>query len=161
MSLFNVRNIIFYPICGIRKDFKSFKSVDIESVDGFQGQEKDIIIISCVRTDATGFLKNPNRLNVALTRAKHSLYIIGDTGCLSQVFLSPFNLETLIITFIWDDNSLNACFYPCFLQVPMWKCLIQEAAAKNNKYNVNPDFKVDIKLLKSQLRNQLSKPGNG
>jgi len=59
--------------------------VEVDTVDSFQGREKDIIIISCVRTDDTGFLKNPSRLNVALTRAKYSLLMIGDAECLKKV----------------------------------------------------------------------------
>jgi len=64
---------------------KSKNNVEVDTVDSFQGREKDIIIMSCVRTDATGFLKNHQRLNVALTRAKHSLIVIGDAKCLLQV----------------------------------------------------------------------------
>lgn len=53
--------------------------VDINTCDGFQGQEKDIIILSCVRTfesnRSVGFLKSFQRVNVALTRAKHCLIV--------------------------------------------------------------------------------------
>lgn len=55
--------------------------VDFNTIDGFQGQEKEIIIISCVRADDTksgvGFLKDFRRMNVALTRAKTSMWILG------------------------------------------------------------------------------------
>lgn len=58
------------------------------TVDGFQGQEKDIIILSCVRSGpnlkAIGFLKDPRRMNVALTRAKSSLFIIGNGPTLER-----------------------------------------------------------------------------
>lgn len=58
------------------------------TVDGFQGQEKDIIILSCVRSgpnlQSIGFLKDPRRMNVALTRAKSSLFIIGNGPTLER-----------------------------------------------------------------------------
>lgn len=50
----------------------------VGTVDGFQGQEKPVIIISCVRVGQTiGFLKDAKRLNVALTRAQKTLVIVG------------------------------------------------------------------------------------
>lgn len=56
--------------------------IDFNTVDGFQGQEKDIIILSCVRSAAEprsiGFLSDRRRLNVAVTRAKSNLFIIGN-----------------------------------------------------------------------------------
>lgn len=52
--------------------------VSVNTVDSFQGMENDIIIISCVRFQPNCFLQNEQRLNVALTRAKQALYIIGN-----------------------------------------------------------------------------------
>ncbi|XP_066250848.1 probable helicase senataxin isoform X2 [Euwallacea similis] len=52
--------------------------ITANTVDSFQGSENDIIIISCVRDSSNSFLQNGNRLNVALTRAKQALYIIGN-----------------------------------------------------------------------------------
>ncbi|XWS34413.1 hypothetical protein CRYUN_Cryun21dG0036400 [Craigia yunnanensis] len=56
-------------------------AVKVKSVDGFQGGEEDIIIISTVRSNssgAIGFISNSQRTNVALTRARHSLWILGN-----------------------------------------------------------------------------------
>ncbi|KAJ8442442.1 hypothetical protein Cgig2_018719 [Carnegiea gigantea] len=56
-------------------------SVSVRSVDGFQGGEEDIIIISTVRSNrngSVGFLSNHQRTNVALTRARYCLWIVGN-----------------------------------------------------------------------------------
>ncbi|XP_020622992.1 uncharacterized protein LOC110060547 [Orbicella faveolata] len=55
----------------------------ISTVDAFQGGEKDLIILSCVRTDHIGFIDCDRRTNVALTRAKRHLLIVGNLKMLS------------------------------------------------------------------------------
>ncbi|KAJ1453685.1 AAA domain-containing protein, partial [Pelagophyceae sp. CCMP2097] len=55
--------------------------VDVNTVDGFQGQERDVIIFTAVRTNThggIGFLSNARRLNVALTRARRKVVVVGD-----------------------------------------------------------------------------------
>ncbi|KAJ3270618.1 DEAD-box type RNA helicase [Terramyces sp. JEL0728] len=72
--------------------------IDINTVDGFQGQEKDIIILSCVRASrdsSVGFLSDRRRMNVALTRARYSLIVLG-------------NRETLYTDPLWKSLILNA-----------------------------------------------------
>jgi superfamily I DNA and/or RNA helicase len=59
----------------------------VDTIDGFQGQERDIIVISLVRSNSKGeigFLADTRRMNVALTRAKRKLIVIGDSATLSN-----------------------------------------------------------------------------
>lgn len=65
----------------------------IASIDAFQGREKNFMVMSCVRSNAenkVGFLSDERRLNVALTRAKYGLVLVGDKTCLKS---SP----------VWDE----------------------------------------------------------
>jgi superfamily I DNA and/or RNA helicase len=52
-------------------------NIKLHTVDKFQGHEADIVFLSMVQTSKDGFIDNPNRLNVAITRAKFQLVIIG------------------------------------------------------------------------------------
>lgn len=76
----------------------------IDSIDGFQGQERDIIVISLVRSNTQGeigFLSDTRRMNVALTRAKRKLIVIGDSATLSA---HPFYNAFL------DYVEANGCY---------------------------------------------------
>jgi len=74
----------------IKKDafFKPFRGlITINTVDGFQGQECDVILISLVRANEDGqigFLNDLRRMNVAITRARMKLIILGDASTLSK-----------------------------------------------------------------------------
>ncbi|KAK7873017.1 hypothetical protein R5R35_000317 [Gryllus longicercus] len=59
-------------------------TVVVNTIDGFQGRECDVIIFSCVRTRGVGFMSESQRLNVALTRARRSLIICGNFVSLQE-----------------------------------------------------------------------------
>jgi superfamily I DNA and/or RNA helicase len=66
---------------------KDFLDIEIKTVDGFEGREKDVIIFSTVRNNTSGhigFLADRRRLNVGLTRAKRGLFIVGSINTLKQ-----------------------------------------------------------------------------
>jgi senataxin len=62
-------------------------NIEIGTVDSYQGREKDVIVLSCVRSNssgAIGFLNNRQRLNVSLTRAKYGMYIVCNVNTLNK-----------------------------------------------------------------------------
>lgn len=63
------------------------KALRISTIDSFQGQEKEVIILSLVRSNEDGeigFLKDYRRMNVAITRAKEKLFVIGDSATIGH-----------------------------------------------------------------------------
>ncbi|XP_010317671.1 uncharacterized protein [Solanum lycopersicum] len=97
-------------------DVKSDFSVNVRSVDGFQGGEEDVIIISTVRCNGSGsvgFLSNLQRANVALTRARYCLWILG-------------NGTTLVNSgSIWKNLVVDAKVRGCYFDVTEDKRLSQ------------------------------------
>ena len=71
-----------------REFFKPYRSlISVNTVDGFQGQERDIILISLVRSNdegQIGFLRDLRRMNVAITRARMKVIILGDASTLTR-----------------------------------------------------------------------------
>jgi superfamily I DNA and/or RNA helicase len=70
----------------LREKFKKLE-VEIDSVDGFQGREKEAVIVSLVRSNRegeVGFLADTRRMNVALTRARRKLIVIGDSATITR-----------------------------------------------------------------------------
>jgi len=94
---------------------KGKTNIVVNTVDGFQGQEKDIIIVSCVRQNVNkniGFMQTTQRLNVALTRARECLYVCG-------------HLNTLRFA-------------------DAWKALIQDAVARQVVCSASSLYPVDL-----------------
>jgi superfamily I DNA and/or RNA helicase len=71
----------------LKRTLSAFKNVEISSIDGFQGREADIVIFPTVRCNVhheIGFLSDMRRLNVALTRAKIAVIVVGDRDTLTK-----------------------------------------------------------------------------
>ncbi|XP_023635430.1 ATP-dependent helicase NAM7 isoform X2 [Capsella rubella] len=81
-------------------------TLNVRSVDGFQGGEEDIIIISTVRSNGNGkvgFLNNRQRANVALTRARHCLWVVGNETTLA--------LSGSIWAKLISESRTRKCFF--------------------------------------------------
>ncbi|XP_064435577.1 probable helicase senataxin isoform X3 [Mirounga angustirostris] len=70
------------------KEFDRKGPAEVDTVDGFQGRQKDCVIVTCVRANtmqgSIGFLASLQRLNVTITRAKYSLFILGHLRTLME-----------------------------------------------------------------------------
>jgi senataxin len=82
---------------GLRRviEYQDICPIEVNTVDGFQGKEKEIIIFSTVRSKGSktiGFLKDEKRVNVGLSRAKTSLIVVGD----SKTLIQDTNWEKLV-----------------------------------------------------------------
>ena len=98
--------------------------LEVNSVDGFQGREKSVVLVSCVRSDyarqharGVGFVKDARRINVSMTRAKHSLFILGHARTLEQ---------EEIWAALLDDARERGCVLTASSPLKIWF----EAAAK-------------------------------
>lgn len=82
--------------------------ISVNTIDSFQGQERDIVYISMTRSNTEnkiGFLSDIRRMNVAMTRARKKLVVIGDSGTLSQLgFYADF------ITYAENKNAYQSAW---------------------------------------------------
>lgn len=90
-------------IMELKSALKQFEGIEIKTVDGFQGCEKEVIVFSCVRSNKNkqiGFLADPRRLNVAITRAKRGLLVLGH-----RETLQTNELWAAFLKYVDDSNS--------------------------------------------------------
>ncbi|KAL9225088.1 hypothetical protein vseg_001052 [Gypsophila vaccaria] len=102
-------------------------SVNVRSVDGFQGGEEDVIIISTVRCNgngSVGFLSNHQRTNVALTRARYCLWIVGNGSTLANSGTVWQDLVT--------DAKTRGCYYDAD-EVAEFKDVLKPALTKGSR----------------------------
>lgn len=99
---------VFAPVIDLSKH-----DIEMNTVDAFQGREKDVIIFCCVRANArgdVGFLSDKRRMNVALTRARFGMYVIGDSKTLRRssiwesLILHTFEQKSLVTMLTARDN---------------------------------------------------------
>lgn len=93
---------------GNKNSNSNFKLDDVEillyTVDKFQGREADITFLSMVQTNRDGFMDNPNRLNVAITRARFQLVILGDYNYFSTKSKSEHLRDLAISSIILEQD---------------------------------------------------------
>lgn len=92
------------------------RMVEVNTIDGFQGREKDIIVMSSVRSRShlgrggkgLGFVADERRLNVAITRAKKNCIVVGNMVTLSGIYIPPrLKLSNLNPDSISSSNSIS------------------------------------------------------
>jgi ATP-dependent RNA/DNA helicase IGHMBP2 len=77
--------------------------IEVNTIDSFQGQERDMVYISLVRSNAEGeigFLKDTRRMNVAMTRARKKLVVIGDSATLAN-----FSFYADFLSYVEQQNA--------------------------------------------------------
>lgn len=92
----------------IQKVALDFPGVEVSTVDGFQGREKEVILLSLVRSNLRGdigFLKDYRRLNVAITRARRLLIAFGDKKTLSK---DKVYADFLSRCKVWDEEEFKS-----------------------------------------------------
>ena len=97
-----------------REYFKPFRRmISVNTVDGFQGQERDVIVISLVRSNdegQIGFLRDLRRMNVAITRARMKVIILGDRQTLTRhpFYRQLWKYITQLKHTVYEDNLSNS-----------------------------------------------------
>uniref|UniRef100_A0A8C3VVW4 NFX1-type zinc finger-containing protein 1 n=1 Tax=Catagonus wagneri TaxID=51154 RepID=A0A8C3VVW4_9CETA len=105
---------------------KTFAGVKVHVVDKYQGEENDIILLSLVRSNQegkVGFLQIPNRICVALSRAKKGMYCVGNMQMLAKV-----PLWSRIIHTLRENNQIGPVLRLCCQNHPDTHTLVSKAS---------------------------------
>ncbi len=81
--------------------------IQLCTVDRFQGQEADVVFLSIAKDHITSFLRSPNRLNVALTRARFQLYVVGNRSAFAKKKKKPDHLTPALEALARSETILN------------------------------------------------------
>ncbi|KRZ75918.1 Regulator of nonsense transcripts 1, partial [Trichinella papuae] len=149
-----------------------YQKIEVASVDAFQGREKDIILLSCVRSNehsGIGFLNDPRRLNVALTRARYGLIIVGNPKVLSRQPMWHSLLRFCRENHCLFDGPLNAlkeykvdfnkgkANLPVLKTITMKDMLVNNYSQNRNKLpcrpKVNSSYRDELSLISMGQRN--------
>ncbi|XP_032113569.1 probable helicase senataxin isoform X2 [Sapajus apella] len=144
------------------KEFDRKGPAEVDTVDAFQGRQKDCVIVTCVRANtmqgSIGFLASLQRLNVTITRAKYSLFILGHLRTLMQL-LRSFCVHVNYSPFFSPEPK---CLHWALKENQHWNQLIQDAQKrgaiiktcdKNYRHDVTKILK-----LKPVLQRSLTHP---
>ncbi|KAM6047412.1 putative helicase senataxin isoform 2-T5 [Theristicus caerulescens] len=130
--------------------FKNNSPGEVDTVDAFQGREKDCIIVTCVRANSTkgsiGFLASLQRLNVTITRARFSLFILG-------------RLKTLMENKDWNELIQDAQKRGAIIKTSEKSYRKDAVKILKLKPPVQPPIKAGTKTSLSQAGSSSSKRG--
>ncbi len=140
--------------------------IDFNTVDGFQGQEKEIIILSCVRANdgegSVGFLSDVRRMNVGLTRARSSLWILGSSVSLKNNRVWNRLIEDTMDRGLYTKATSGFLDRPPVIIAPTKannRNSNIESTTKDQSYNPSSTHGTSLKELKtSDLTQPITKP---
>ena len=119
------------------------KALRIATVDNFQGEEAKVIILSLVRSNPEkkcGFLRTSNRINVALSRAQHGMYIIGD----SQTASHKVDMWAQVVAMLREESNIGPNLE---LKCPRHPDVVISVASADDFPKVSPEGGCDLQCI--------------